>query len=615
MLNLEYYKEDILYNNSLEHDIEKEIFDIMDNLDGTNYDDVFTKNTSSITFNALTNIRKNIIEWYPFESNSNILEIGSEYGILTESLLQKSHKVTSIDFSKKRAKKVEKKLSQYNNLELIVGSLSDIKLQKEKFDYIILVGVIDYYSKIYKGNVIDFFTYIKSLLKKNGKILIATENRFGTKYLVGSLIEKKNSTFKMFEDNENKMFSKKMLVEIFEKINFNYNFYYPLPDYKLTNVIFSDNYMPGINDSKLMYNPNHLEGSNIILNELDMLKNFVENNNFSEFTNAFFIEINSQNIDVVDKPRFISFNNSRKEKYRLITKIYSNYVEKQSQFNSANEHFENIKEYIKFTEKLKINTPDYVENEKIKSKFLISNTLAEIVIEKLLKNDKIGAYNEIKKWENFIFNKFEINVDFENIQKNNIFKSLGIDFDMKKISNMNIIKKAYIDMVFENIFVENEKYYIYDQEWFFENTPFEFILYRAVSNLYIYNDKLNDVIKFDEILEDLDLLQYKNIFKEIENDFQKSVVDEKRNFIISNLNSEVINISDLKEEINSLKKYVAELIHDIEDYKKIKKDYIEANLELKNSIKEKDKINNDLTDELNQIYNSKTWKFIKFMKK
>ena len=50
---------------------------------------------------------------------------------------------------------------------------------------------------------------------------------------------------------------------------------------------------------------------------------------------------------------------------------------------------------------------------------------------------------------------------------------------------MQFVKNGYIDLSFENVFYADE-YIFYDQEWYLENLPLEFILYRAINNLYIY---------------------------------------------------------------------------------------------------------------------------------
>ena len=45
----------------------------------------------------LSNIKRNIINWYPFKPNSTVLEIGLEIGKVTEELCIKNEKVPLMD--------------------------------------------------------------------------------------------------------------------------------------------------------------------------------------------------------------------------------------------------------------------------------------------------------------------------------------------------------------------------------------------------------------------------------------------------------------------------------------------------------------------------------------
>ena len=63
-----------------------------------------------------------------------------------------------------------------------------IDFKDRKFDYITLIGVFEYaavYTKT-ENPYIDFLEKIIKLLKPDGKILIAIENKFGMKYWLGA---------------------------------------------------------------------------------------------------------------------------------------------------------------------------------------------------------------------------------------------------------------------------------------------------------------------------------------------------------------------------------------------------------------------------------------------
>ena len=97
-LNLDYYSGSDLYSDGT---IEDEILEIVKNNSRDNYDKIIMEKGSWPVFYHLTDIRENIINWYPIESDAEVLEIGAGCGALSGILTDKAGKVTAIDLSKK----------------------------------------------------------------------------------------------------------------------------------------------------------------------------------------------------------------------------------------------------------------------------------------------------------------------------------------------------------------------------------------------------------------------------------------------------------------------------------------------------------------------------------
>ena len=135
----------------------------------------------------LSPVRQNIVEWYPFEKDVEVLEIGAGCGAITGALCRKAKKVTCIELSKKRSLINANRNQKYDNLEIMVGNFNDIKLDKQ-FDVITLIGVLEYaqYYTNTKNPFVDFLKNIKKMLKPEGVILIAIENKYGLKYWAGA---------------------------------------------------------------------------------------------------------------------------------------------------------------------------------------------------------------------------------------------------------------------------------------------------------------------------------------------------------------------------------------------------------------------------------------------
>lgn len=299
-LNLDFYKDADKYTDG---DIEDEILNYTENYTDENMSEIFKNDLRWPVFCHLTNIRKNIINWYPMKKNASVLEIGGGMGAITGVLCDKAERVVCVELSKKRATAIANRNKTRENLEIIVANLNDVEFQ-EKFDYITLIGVFEY-AKLYTHTdnpYVDFLKNIKKLLKKDGKLLIAIENKLGMKYFAGAPEDhscvKYDSVIGYPDKNRNAFtFGKKELTEIINAAGLKHTkFYYPLPDYKLPNAIFSDDYLPDqntIND----YNIYYYEGTKIEFDEKKAFVETIKNGVFDIFANSFLVEVSAKRIN------------------------------------------------------------------------------------------------------------------------------------------------------------------------------------------------------------------------------------------------------------------------------------------------------------------------------
>ena len=183
-LNLNWYKNEDFYS---EGDIEDVIIHLIAEYPPEDYSDAIYKNFNWSTYYHLTHLRKNILNWYPFDKDASVLEIGCGMGAITGVLCDRCKDVTSVELSKRRATATLLRCREKENLEIIVGNLNDIEFDK-KFDYITLIGVLEYQGSYTEtaNPYRDFLTKIKNLLAPGGKLLIAIENQYGLKYWCGA---------------------------------------------------------------------------------------------------------------------------------------------------------------------------------------------------------------------------------------------------------------------------------------------------------------------------------------------------------------------------------------------------------------------------------------------
>lgn len=319
-INYNYYKGTDEYCDG---EVEKKIIEYIENSKDKDYEKVFENDIEWPVFYYLSKVRQNILNWYPFNPESNVLEIGGGMGALTEVLCDKVKRVVSVELSKQRASAIAKRNQDRENLEIIVGNLNDIKFE-EKFDYITLIGVFEYAISFTEGEepYLTFLNNIKKLLKPNGKILIAIENKFGLKYFLGAPEDHTNILFDSITGYKNtnnvRTFGKVELTKLLEKADLkNNNFYYPLPDYKLPNVIFSDLELPKVENINT-YLPYYYENTKILFDEIEAYKEIIkeDESKFPFFSNSFFVESSTEEIE--QKVKTVIFDSYNKNKYRNV---------------------------------------------------------------------------------------------------------------------------------------------------------------------------------------------------------------------------------------------------------------------------------------------------------
>ncbi len=287
--NLDFYTGKDFYSDG---DIEDELLEIVKN--NNSFEKILQNDTRWPILYHLSPIRENIINWYPFKEGSSCLEIGAGCGAITGALCDRLDKVTAVELSKRRATINYERHKDRDNLEIIVANLNDINFE-DKFDYIILNGVLEYAGSFTKtaNPYKDFLKQIKSYLKDDGKLIIAIENRYGLKYFAGAREDHTAEFFDSIEGYKNtnsvRTFGKKELEELLVSSGYpNQEFYYPHPDYKMPLEIYSSSYLPS-SDTFLQPAPNFDYDRYTLFDESSAFKGIIENNQFEFFANSFLV--------------------------------------------------------------------------------------------------------------------------------------------------------------------------------------------------------------------------------------------------------------------------------------------------------------------------------------
>lgn len=286
-LNKEFLYEESGFFSLEETKLEDEIINYIDNKENK---------ISNEAFIQIGKFREQLVEWYPFEKEGTILEIGGGFGSVTGTLCNKMSKVVCLEVKKRRSEIIKKRWREKQNLEVIYSP--GLKYNGNlKFDYVFIHDTaesIQKYIRINNNTLCDYLLYIKQFLKKNGRVLFVSENRLGLKYFSGAIEEFSQKLFTGLNqfDGYNTIYSYTMneIKMYAERSGFlKCNFYYLFPDCILPTDIYTDEIL-----NYIYYggNTRSLEVENLYLfNEQRMFRTLQREGCLSHFVNTFFVEL------------------------------------------------------------------------------------------------------------------------------------------------------------------------------------------------------------------------------------------------------------------------------------------------------------------------------------
>ena len=275
---------------------EEKLLNIVQKHSQEEYEKVIEEECSWPILYHLSHMRSNVIEWLPFNSSQKVLEIGSGCGAITGTLAEKVRRVDCIELSRQRSLINAYRNKEKDNISIRVGNFQDIeKKLEEKYDYITLVGVLEYADSYIQGEkpYHTFLNMIKNHLALDGKVVIAIENKFGLKYWAGCKEDHLGRYYVGLEGyhgtNSVCTFSRDELVHMAHECGFNeVDVYYPYPDYKFTQVVYSDEYLPKLGELNINYR--NFDGERIVnFDESKVFDEIIKDGKFPFFSNSFLI--------------------------------------------------------------------------------------------------------------------------------------------------------------------------------------------------------------------------------------------------------------------------------------------------------------------------------------
>lgn len=523
--NLNFYKNDDQYS---EGDIENQVLRLIAENEPEDYTTAIYKNFSWSVYYHLTRTRKNILNWYNFKEDCEVLEIGCGFGAITGTLCEKCKHVTAVELSQRRAMGTLLRCREKENLEIIVGNLNDIQFTK-KYDYITLIGVLEYQGKFTNSEhpYVDFLKKIKALLKPDGKLLIAIENQYGLKYWCGAEEDHTGVPFDgmnqyQFTNGGIRTFSKEALKRLVRESGFlNTYFYYPMPDYKLPTAIYSEKYLPKDESMHDIKYYSITKGKTLIADEKKLYKDMIENGVYEFFANSFLVECSEEKD--LGEVIFACFSDLRQEAYQLGTRILNNQkVEKFALTKKGTAHIYQTYENEAMLKNRGLHTlGSRMVGEKLELPYTDAIPFEKLFVEACRKKEEETVIALIEKLYDEILRSSEFVPE-----EKNILYSLIPDINYEEGKYGPILKHGFLDMTFRNAFVIDDELYWYDQKWMLENIPADYMICRALLTIYISYEDINNRIPLEWIIYKCGLENTWKQFCQLENIFWSSIGDK-----------------------------------------------------------------------------------------
>lgn len=510
------------------------------------YDAVVAEETDWQVFQNLSELRQGLLSWYDFPSKARVLEIGAGFGALTGLLCRKCDHVTATDRSLFRAQAVALRYKYTDNLEVYAGDAQDINFP-ENFDYIIVIGLLE---RIGKGSSEPdpYAAYLSSLrkwLKTGGRFLIAVENRFGVRYFCG---EPEPHTKRAFDGINRYMwgtsgysFSRQELVDVVQAAGLGYHrFYYPLPDYRLPQLIYTDGHLPEKNLPERLI-PYYQRQDMLVANEKGLYEDIIENNVFPFFANSFLLECGTtafsgciggkdengapgvmENVDRAEgrkrgengegRVQYAAVSTDRGQERSYATtirsdgKVYKAPLYEQGRLN-ARKLYGNLLDLEEHG--IPVVRHRLLEGDVLEMPYISWPTLSNYIKEIMGRDEEkfLGLLDRIYAY---------ILQSSEQVPEEGTESCFG-----------PILKKAYMELIPLNCFYNPEtgEFLYFDQEFVRENYPAKYVLFRAIYYIYCFTPNAERYYPRKKLLQKYDMEDTWDIYLREETRF----LDEVRN--------------------------------------------------------------------------------------
>lgn len=394
----------------------------------------------------VTELQKGIFKWYPFEKDAQVLYLGFSSNSAHEILEQQKNKT---------------------------------------YDYVVAVHTLEIVKEPQ-----EFLTTCRKLLKSNGKLLLAVDNRLGLRYFCGDRdpytdrncdgIDNYRRVSLMDLEKQKGRCLDSATIEGYLKIS-GFSTWQRLsvfPNIDAAQLIYAQDYSPQ-EDIPMRYFPVYNYPGTVFLEEKYLYDSLVQNDMFHQMANGYLFECSMS--DNLTDIKHVTLSMDRGESSAMATLISGSHkVYKKALYPQGIRSLESMHKNHEDLKAHGISVVEGVLKDDIYEMPYVEAELANVYLQNLLRQDKEAFIAEIDKLRELILQSSEhVEPVLSEYEKQEIIKDIPIQRDVW-------LKRGYIDLMPLNAFYINGEYVYFDQEFYIENYPANAILIRTIG--IIYND-------------------------------------------------------------------------------------------------------------------------------
>lgn len=449
--------------------------------------------------------RRNAIHWLPVAPTETVLEIGAGAGAITGTWADKAARVVAVELSPARAAINAVRQRGRDNVEIHAGAFAETerRLGDRRFHVIALIGSLDA-AEHYVGPGDDprrrLLERLRSRLAGGGRIVVAAPNRFGLKYLAGSVEEVGGKLFDGLVGRpvapNGVPLSKAGLEQLAQASGFGHiAFFYPYPDFRFSSCIYSDERLP--RPGELCFNAFPWDARQIrLFHPGKVFDELIRENRFPWFSNSFLAVLAPQAPPppAPDARRivFAKFSTQRRESLRIRTDVLVDgrgaysirkspiAAEGQAHVDGICRHGETLSRLCAGT-RLSANRCERRQGA-AELEFIAGPTLADLALGHLDRGERAAFLDLMAEYfrtvRSLATEDFRPTAEFRAT-----FGRVCLPVGLKSAPATDV------DLILPNLIVRDGRWHVIDYEWTFDfPIPVDYVLYRTLRYLYSYNE-------------------------------------------------------------------------------------------------------------------------------